>query len=416
MVGNAGSTDPMYMLLHSINDKLTVIQNDIRDLKTSKDVITNEMDGIKFEQEDIQEEIAVHRNDICECHDKMKLITNVVIQHDDKFEELRNELLHIKANLTKAEILIFGIIEKDKENCKEVVKNFFKNTMGIQTEIEVVAASRRGKASQRPMWIQLANAGVKGLIYSNVTKLKGKKNENERGYRIQDNLPETMAEPKQRQRQIVVENRKLADGQQQTMSFKKGQLYINNDVYKKKVQVPNAKSMLKMDTQELTETKDLQVTGGHTESEGGSKFVSYVCKVGNLQEVRKAYLHMRRLHSEAHHVTMAYRLTSIDKAYDEDYLDDREFNAGRKILQKLIDQKIESVAVFVIRYYGGKHIGTKRFEIHQRLVDKCLLDLQHDATYVSKLPLKQFEDKPKSRRRSKGKSRANTTMPTTPSP
>ena len=70
--------------------------------------------------------------------------------------------------------------------------------------------------------------------------------------------------------EIVAENCKLNSAQQQSMIFKKGQLMVNNEPYKKKVTPPAAKKLLKMDTDDLTELKELQVAGGHTETEDGS--------------------------------------------------------------------------------------------------------------------------------------------------
>ena len=191
----------------------------------------------------------------------------------------------------------------------------------------------------------------------------------------------------------MVENKKLAVAQQQSMSFKKGQLIVNNEPYKKKIAIPNTRKMLKMEEPDLVDLKEITVSGRYSETEGGSHFVAYATKVRSLQEVRKCYLHMRRLHADANHVTMAYRLPSLDKAHNEDYLDDREVNAGRRILHKLIEKQVDSIAVFVIRYYGRKHIGAKRFEIHQRLVEKCLKDMTDEVSFTSKLSLRQFDDR-----------------------
>ena len=48
-----------------------------------------------------------------------------------------------------------------------------------------------------------------------------------------------------------------------------------------------------------------------------------------------------------------------------------------------------AVVVFVIRYYGGRHIGHKRFEIHQKLLKKAISDFEKDVFFTSKLTLNQ---------------------------
>ena len=158
----------------------------------------------------------------------------------------------------------------------------------------------------------------------------------------------------------MTENRKLADGQRMEISFKKGQLMINSVPYKKKVRAPGASELLLMDKEELGNIKELPTAGGCSETESGSKFIGYACKVSDLEDVRKAYLHIKKLHEKAHHVTMAYRLEGINKAYDEDYVDNKEYNAGRKLLDILIARNVYSTAIFMVRYYGGRAYWSKK--------------------------------------------------------
>ena len=70
-------------------------------------------------------------------------------------------------------------------------------------------------------------------------------------------------------------------------------------MYKKKVVVPPAKQLLRMNTEELQDAKSLTVAGGHTELEGGSQFIGYAVQTATLNEVRKAYFHLKRLHADA---------------------------------------------------------------------------------------------------------------------
>ena len=98
---------------------------------------------------------------------------------------------------------------------------------------------------------------------------------------------------------------------------------------------------------------------------------------------------------------MAYRLPGLNKAYDEDYVNDREFNAGHKILTHLIDTNEKVVAIFMIRYYGGVHLGNRHFEIHIELVKKALADLKANTTFTSEIPSVQDDHKPKKAHRSK---------------
>ena len=87
---------------------------------------------------------------------------------------------------------------------------------------------------------------------------------------------------------------------------------------------------------------------------------------------------------------MAYRLAGSNKATDEDYVDDGEIKAGRRLLEILIDKDLYSIVVFIVHYYGGKHLGTRRFEIHRDLVNCAISDHKKEIVFTSKLILRQF--------------------------
>ena len=76
-----------------------------------------------------------------------------------------------------------------------------------------------------------------------------------------------------------------------------------------------------MEPDQLHQMAELSVADGGSETNGGSRFIGYACKCTDLQAVHIAYLHMKRLHSIATHVTMAYILARTDIAYNQDYVD-----------------------------------------------------------------------------------------------
>ena len=156
------------------------------------------------------------------------------------------------------------------------------------------------------------------------------------------------------------------------------------------MEAPHAKQLLKLDSDEVKGLQEQQVAGGLTESESGNKFTCYAAKVHSLQDIRKSYLHLKRLHSDANHVSMAYQLAGLNKAYDEDYMDDGEIGAGRRMLNKLISSDCKGVAAFMVRYFQS-HIGPKRFEIHNKLLESAIHDLNNGIVFSSKLPLKQLQ-------------------------
>ena len=220
----APAADPLMVMLQTMNDKLSSIQGDICTLMTSKTELTNKLDGLCYDQEDDHDTLLNHHKEICGCQDQVDLLTNIVIKQEDQIDEWKSKMLAYEAQHTRNELIIFGIKENTKDTCINQARQFFTSKLGITTEIPITQAYWKGKAEHKPMVVKLANASAKGLIFSNTSKLKGVKNENNRGYRILNHLPDELAEPQMRQRQIIVENRKLGEGQQQGISFKKGKL------------------------------------------------------------------------------------------------------------------------------------------------------------------------------------------------
>ena len=248
---------------------------------------------------------------------------------------------------------------------------------------EIAYAYWKGKGGNKPMVIRLTNPAQKALIFSKVSSLKGKSNSKNRPYKIEDHLPEELAEKQRREKNIFLANKKSVANKLK-MSFQKGNLHIENVQYRKKVQCPRVKEMLQMDSDDICNIQELQIFGGASETEDGSTFHAFICEVSTYEDVRKAYQHFKRRYVDASHISMAYRLESIHKAYDADYFDNSEHGMGRRMLNLLTEKDLTSVAAFIVRYFGGHHIGPKCFQITQLLMEKAIQDLTEGNALTSK--------------------------------
>ena len=74
--------------------------------------------------------------------------------------------------------------------------------------------------------------------------------------------------------------------------------------------------------------------------------------------------------AKATHNIYAYRL-KCGNGTIENSCDDGEFGAGRKLLNLMRDKNITNTMVIVTRWYGGIHMGPKRFH--------CILTSASDA-------------------------------------
>ena len=93
-----------------------------------------------------------------------------------------------------------------------------------------------------------------------------------------------------------------------------------------------------------------------------SVFQAFAYKTGQIHEVRRAYRKIKRLNPAADHVIAAYTLRG-----HKGHQDDDEHGTSYRLLQKLIDEEVNNVAVYVVRSHGGVNLGPKRFE----LINQC---------------------------------------------
>ena len=69
-----------------------------------------------------------------------------------------------------------------------------------------------------------------------------------------------------------------------------------------------------------------------------------------LETIRDAYLKLREQHGDARHIICAYWLPGNNYTVLQDYVNDEEFKAGKKLLNLLKAAEIYNRAVFVVRY------------------------------------------------------------------
>ena len=126
------------------------------------------------------------------------------------------------------------------------------------------------------------------------------------------------------------ENRRRPVSHQLQMSLKRNELKINNEVYKKKVQPPTTETLLKTSKDRWVKLDKILMAEGETFTKSDSKFIGYAMYVKDFEEVRNAYLVLRKKHATATHVMCAYSLSGSYPTH-QDYSDDEEHGGGRAI-------------------------------------------------------------------------------------
>ena len=297
--------------------------------------------------------------------DDIALTKKVVIKHDRKLQTIDSKVNKVEVSIARPYLIITGIIEKKGENCKELVKAFFAQQMKITEEIAITTAHRVGKTGQdnRDIRCCLSDVGDKATVYKHAKNLKDKTNEEGKNYFISDQLPDKQDEQLKCYRQKIRINKTIIDAQQQTIEIRRGSLKVNGTEYSKRITEPSSAEILEMDRNQIKKILAKNTYQGDDFTKNGSSFTGFAAKVHTIQEVADGYSQMRYRFMDATHIICAYRIMDPDVAHMTDSVDDGELGAGRRLVQTLIDESYENIAVYVIRHHRGPNIGAIRFNM-----------------------------------------------------
>lgn len=322
---------------------------------------------------------------------QLDMVTKIVIKQDQQISFLKQKIVDIQQREMSSNVIIAGIPESKNEKPLILFNTFVQKSLELQELIPANRAYRIGSGNNRPLLVEVRNVDFKQRLFANATKLKGKVNENGKPYFISDHLPEEKNEERKRINELYSENKKKPTSHKLEMNISRGRLIINEEKYEKAVQAPAAKDLLKPDERLFDLAGELDIVKGGSDIKSESKFTAYAVAVENFDNIRAALLKMRMKFADATHVSCAFRLPGANTPINQDYIDDGEFGCGRTMLKVLRDQQYMNMAVFMVRYYGGTHLGVSRYDIFRQLAQSAIRALMNkrkteEGEAVSTLP------------------------------
>lgn len=329
--------------------------------------------------------------DSVDNHDeKIKALTGIVTRQQQQIEDLTYKLNNLFVNQNSKKLTIAGLAETQGENCFHEVSNFFKNIMKIDTQIPLKMAKRTGVGEARLMLIKLKYHEHKSLIFQNLGQLKIANKKRPKPYYISDQLPEVWAERRRFTQHIKFQNSRLPAEAQHNVEVKRGVLEVNGTPYEPLLQTPSISDIMNMTNAERASLQELDITAGDTENLNKSRFIGYAADAFSFDQVKKQQLAIRLKHPTATHISAAFRVPGDDFTTNQGLVDDGEHGGARAIMKVLFKEKRENTAVFVVRYYGGKHLGPARFGSIEKAA-KSAIDKVQEATLRARRPLSQEE-------------------------
>lgn len=320
----------------------TMLHTEIKELK----------EGIAFRDAEIQD-----LQDITDSLlEKFKEMEGRLIRCEKLNEDLREDSIETKTRSMRDNLIFYKIAEfqgQGQENCMALLKGFLQAEMYIDNstmdELHFDRVHRLGARStghSRPIIVKCSDARTKELIYRHVRNLKGKP------FGISDQVPPEVNE----QRNHLFSKFKEAKDANQKPKWVGGKLVVNGKFFSKP-----------KDQSDSSHTVPIQATADsikHSEitSELGSSFQSHKANINDTAQVIPTLHQLYCNHSvaKATHNVYAYRIESNGKLV-ENSCDDGEHGAGRKLLNLLRELDAKNQLIVVTRWYGGQHMGPKRF-------------------------------------------------------
>ena len=367
-------------MFNTLNGTLASLSSETQDLKSLK----TKVDQFSSEwKESVDNDLSGKDDIIGQQKFKINLMTNMIINQEERLDTMERRMTMAYQREIKPNLVIHGLIEKKDEQRDELealIKNFFKTTMEIEQSIELNDWFRMGQGKTRSVLIKLKHPNDKAVIFKNAINLQGKENSQKKLHFIHEDLSDEQTETRQCYRDLQKENKAKDENDQLKIKMAKGKIVVNNETIRPRV-VPTTKAeILRLTDKQLEQIKAIRLVNGPDHVEKGSEFACYAIKTKSEEEVRKAYAKLKIKHADATHISLGYRLNNPMGPFRQEAVEDKDYGIGRSILDVLKKKEITETAVFIVRYYGGIHLGKRRFEIVEQLVEKGIQTLMTKTT------------------------------------
>ena len=362
---------------------LTGVQRELKDLKEIKGNASSPIinEAWKKSVDDVLKLTGKDTSEGSESSFRSKLMGNMIIKQEEQIQELKSRMDSVISKSIRPNLIIHGILEARNETYTELTEklaNFFKTQMNIEEEILILDAYRKGVKGDRPVFIQLQRPSDKSIIFSNASSLKDKKNVKKKLFSVQDDTTPQAAENRRYYRDLLKETKSMDDDDPTKFSVKmtRGSIMINNEKIKSMVSEPSFAEILRMEDKELEDIKATKLYEGDEHLEKGSEFFSFAQVVKNENDVRKGLTKLKIKFADSTHISCAYRFKNPIGAFRQGFVDGEEIGQGRNLLNAIKQKEEEEICVFVVRYYGGAHLGPRRFEIARNLINIAIRNLK----------------------------------------
>ena len=324
-----------------------------------------DLNGMEMSLENQSQEVEDVKKVNDELRDRCLVLEGRLTRAEKEVGDLKEEMLLQQARSMKDNLKFFNIPEEEDEECEETLRNFLKVEMKVNAvnmnkihfdRVHRIGAPQRqmtedGLQRHRPIVAKFNPYVGKSIVLQHITKLDKKK-----GFGVNDQLPREMDE---RKKQLLPLYKQAKDNKKNP-KWSMDKVVVGGEVR----QVAKDKVRdINVDTTDQAINLQERTRHSPPQNVDGSSFQGHAVDITNQDDIIPA---LHALYSDsrvarASHNIYAYRLKS-GNGFIEHYEDDREWGAGRMLLELLKKNGRENELVCVTRWYGGKRLGRKRFD------------------------------------------------------
>jgi regulator of replication initiation timing len=350
-------------------------------LKTFIEFVNTEFKDMQKSVTSILEENTGLSNKVSHLEKRLSLQEGLITQLQVKIAAQEEEIIDLKCRSMRDNLVIYGIEENgtredDREaeegtdtkeeswsQTKAKVVAFLKNKMKIPDadQLPIDRAHRMGPKGNkpRPIVVKFLVSSEKDRVFGYVKNLKGLSQ-----YSVQQQFP---AEVNERRKRLWPKYKAARDAKENP-KWALDKLIING-----------RRICANDDNIQFDPTEDCkkEVAIVHTEHQTieGSTFIGHAATIKSNTDIPAvlASLLQDRSIAQATHNAYAYRIGRLgSNNMKEGIKDDGEHGAGMVILKKLQESNVTNTIVVVSRFYGGKHMGARRFDCFKNCTDDVL--------------------------------------------
>lgn len=375
--------DSVAEAINKLYEKMNQVTKSVEQkIQPVKDAIFGEDEGVLPQMANLVENargvdsrIQTMMEENVQLRDEVEILKGVVHKLSNQLETANSKINGLVAKSMEDNLIFTGILQDvPKKNPRRQLHQFFNDELGMSDirDKDLLSVFRLGQPNSNKARAIVAHCTpeLRRYIMINAPILKHRRNSNGEKFYINQQLPEAISEKNREIRQTIKDRRGLEENLPQDAKskflVKKDKLYVNGQLMRKKIVPPKVQDLFP-DEKEQEAISAIKMRFFHTTPEAGSQFKVAVLKTESFNILNKAYVKLFQNYPTADHIAVAAMIKG-----EEAFQDNSEFGSGFRMLRSIKQAKMENIAVFLIRYYGGSNLGPRRFTIITDLVNAAL--------------------------------------------